>query len=384
MFGSMITRAALPFMAVLVLDAKPGQMAVLRLAEIVPAFLVGLVAGVWVDRLRRRPVLIAADLGRAVLLGTIPIVAFTAHVHIEQLYLVAIGASALTVFFDVADQSFLPALVARAQLLDANSKLAASASIAEIGGFGIAGWLVQLFTAPVAIAIDAVSFVVSAAFVTSIRTPEQRPPPRGESTNAWREMIDGLSALIADRSLLAIAVSTSLVEAAFGIVGTIYALYALRELGFQPGLLGLVFAVGGVSSLTAALVARQVTSRLGIGPSMIVGLVLASVGIALLPLAHDAGSVALLLLIAQQLIGDGGATLFEINQTSLRQSIAPAAMLGRINAGTRFAALGGTLIGTVLGGVLGQTAGYRPTLILGAIVMFGAALIALASPIRRR
>jgi MFS family permease len=383
MFGSMISRAALPFMAVLVLNAKPGQMAVLRLSEIVPAFLIGLVAGVWVDRLRRRPVLIAADLGRAVLLGTIPVVAFTAHVRIEQLYLVAIGASALTVFFDVADQSFLPALVAGPQLLDANSKLAATASIAEVGGFGIAGWLVQLFTAPVAIAIDAVSFVVSAVFVASIRTEEQ-PVSRAEPVSAWREMIDGISALVADRSLLTIAVSAALMEASFGIVGTIYALYALRELGFAPGLLGLVFAVGGVSSLVAAMLARRVNRRFGMGPSMIGGLVLAGIGVILLPLARGAGLGALLLLVAQQLIGDGGATLFEIDQTSLRQSIAPPHMLGRINAGTRFVALGATLVGAVLGGILGQTAGYRATLIVGALAMFAAALVVLGSPIRHR
>jgi MFS family permease len=383
-FGSMITRAALPFMAILVLDATPGQMAILRAADIVPAFVIGLVAGVWVDRLRRRPLMIAADLGRAILLGSIPLVAFTGRVHIEQVYLVAAGAGALTVFFDVADQSYLPAVVGRERLLDANSKLAASASIAEVGGFGIAGWLVQLFTAPAAIAIDAVSFVVSAAFVTRIGTPEPRTPPPTERPSVWREMVDGLSALTTDRSLLALAASVALVEGAFGIVGTIYSLYALRALGFQPGLLGLVFAVGGISSLLAALVGPRVARRLGIGPTMIGGLVLAGIGLLFLPLARGAGVAALLLLIAQQVVGDGGATVYEINQSSLRQSIAPAPLLGRINAGTRFGALGATLLGTALGGIVGQTAGYRPTLIVGALAMFGGALVLLRSPIARR
>ena len=381
-FGSMISRVAVPFMAILVLNASPGQIAVLQGANILPAFLIGLVAGVWVDRLRRRPLLIAADLGRAVLLGSIPVLAVVGRLHIEQVYVVAIAVSLLTVLFDVAEQSYLPTVVARDHLLDANSKLAATASIAEVGGFGVAGWLVQLFTAPVAIAIDAASFVVSAAFLSGIRTPEPRSDPQaGGSTNVWREMIDGLKTLAADRSLRGLALSVALLEFSFGIVGTVYALYALRELGFEPGLLGLVFAVGGISSLVAALVAQRVTRRLGTGRTMVTGLVLAGVGILFLSFARGAGLAALVLLVAQQVVGDGGATIFEINQSSLRQTIAPTALLGRINAGTRFGALGATLLGTALGGILGQTAGYRPALIVGALAMFAGALVVARSPI---
>ena len=371
-------------MAILVLNATPGQIALLRAADLVPGFLIGLVAGVWVDRLRRRPVMIAADLGRALLLGSIPLVAFTGHVRIEQFYIVALVASMLTVFFDVAEQSYIPAVVGRERLLDANSKLAATQSIAEVGAFGIAGWLVQLFTAPIAIAIDAVTFVASAAFVTTIRSPEPPPAPRTERRSIWREMIEGLSALRADRSLRAIALSAAALECSFGIVGTVYALYALRELGFMPGLLGLVYAVGGVSSLSAAMLAGRLTRRFGIGPTMIAGLVLGGIGILFMPLAHGVGIVALLLLLAQQVVGDGGATIYAINETSLRQTIAPALLLGRINAGTRFAALGATLLGTVAGAVLAQTAGYRPTLVVGALAMFAGALVILHSPVGLR
>lgn len=371
-------------MAILVLNATPGQIAILRVADLVPGFLVGLVAGVWIDRLRRRPIMIVADLGRASLLGSIPLVAFTSHARIEQLYAVAVLASLLTVFFDVAEQSYIPAVVGRERLLDANSKLAATQSIAEVGGFGIAGWLVQLFTAPVAIAIDAATFVVSAVFVATIRTPEPPPAARTEPRGVWREMIEGLSALRADRSLRAVVLSVAAFECSFGIVGTVYALYALRELGFMPGLLGLVYAVGGVSSLSAAVLAGRVTRRFGIGPTMIGGLALAAVGILFMPLARGAGIVALLLLLAQQVVGDGGATIYEINQTSLRQMIAPGPLLGRINAGTRFAALGATLIGTVAGAVLAQTVGYRPTLVLGALVMLAGTLVIAWSPVGRR
>jgi MFS family permease len=371
-------------MAILVLNATPGQIAILRAADLVPGFLLGLVAGVWVDRLRRRPVMITADLGRALLLGSIPLVAFTSHARIEQLYIVALLVSLLTVFFDVAEQSYIPAVVGSERLLDANSKLSATQSIAEVGGFGIAGWLVQLFTAPIAIGIDAVTFVVSAVFVWTIPTPEPQPEPRTQPRSVWYEMIEGLSALRADASLRAIALSVAAFECTFGIVGTIYSLYALRELGFLPGLLGLVYAVGGVSSLSAAVVAGRVTRRFGVGATMIVGLVLASIGILFMPLARGAGIVALLLLLAQQVVGDGGATIYEINQTSLRQAIAPAALLGRINAGIRVAALGATLFGTVVGAVLAQTAGYRPALVVGALVMLAGALVILRSPVRHR
>jgi MFS family permease len=383
-FGSLITRAALPFMAILVLNATPGQIAILRAADLVPGFLIGLVAGVWVDRLRRRPVMIAADLGRAALLGSIPLVAFTSHARIEQLYIVAALASLLTVFFDVAEQSYIPAVVGRDQLIDANSRLTATQSIAEVGGFGIAGWLVQLFTAPIAIAIDAVTFLLSAVFVTTIRTPEPPPAPRAEPRGVWREMLVGLAVLRGDPSLRAIALSVAAFECAFGIVGTVYALYALRELGFMPGLLGLVFAVGGVSSLAGAVLASRVTRRFGIGPAMIGGLLLATIGVLFMPLARGAGAVALLLLLAQQVVGDGGATIYEINATSLRQAIAPAAILGRINAGIRFAALGATLLGTVAGALLAQAAGYRPTLVLGALAMLAGALVILRSPVGHR
>jgi len=371
-------------MAILVLNASAGQIAVLLAADLVPGFLIGLVAGVWIDRLRRRPVMIAADVGRALLLGSIPLVAVTGHVRIEQLYAVAVLVSMLTVLFDVAEQSYIPAVVGRDRLVDANSKLAATQSIAEVGAFGIAGWLVQLFTAPVAIAIDALSFIASAGLAGTIRTAEFRAIATGERRGVWREMLDGLQALNGDRSLRAITLSVGAMYGAFGMVGTVYSLYALRELGFRPGLLGLVFAVGGVSSLTAAMLAGRLTRRFGVGPTMVGGLLLAALGILFLPLARGAGLAALVLLVAQQTVGDGGATIYEINQSSLRQAIAPPQLLGRINAGSRLAVLGGTLLGTVFGGVLGQAIGIRPTLIVAALTMVLGAAVVLRSPMPAR
>jgi predicted MFS family arabinose efflux permease len=382
MFGSLITRAALPFLAILVLHASAAQIAGLTLASILPGFLIGLVAGVGIDRLRRRPVMILADVGRALALGAIPILAVTGHLGLIALYAVAVVASALTVFFDVAEVSYIPSVVGAGQLGDANSRLAATQSVAEISAFGIAGWLVQWFTAPLAIAIDAVTFLVSGGLVATISSPEpSTTEPRQPARGVWNEMLAGLAALRHDRSLTTICLSVSAMECAYGIIGTVYALFALRELGFQPGLLGMIYAIGGVSSLAASVYAGRINRRIGMARVMGLGLALAAVGTLLLPIARGAGIVALLLLIGQQLVGDGGGTIAEINQTTLRQSLAPPALLGRINAGTRVATLGATLFGTALGGALGQTLGYRLTIVIGALVMLLGGIVVLRSPL---
>jgi MFS family permease len=189
--------------------------------------------------------------------------------------------------------------------------------------------------------------------------------------------------LARDRTLRAIAGAFAALDFSFGIVGTVISLYALRELGFTPGPLGLIFAVGGASSLLAALFARRLTSRLGIGRTMIGGLLLTAVGILLLPLAHGAGILAFALLIGQQVIGDGGATIFEINQSSLRQKLAPARALGRINAATRSAGLGTTLVGIAVGALLAQSSGYRIALLTGAAATLLGALVLMSDPYLR-
>ena len=379
-FGSLITRPALPFLAILVLNATPAQIGILRAAEHVPGFLLGLVAGVVIDRFRRRPLLIAADVGRAIVLGSIPLVAFTGHIRIEQLYLVALLASLLTVFFDIGYESYLPAVIPKARLFEANGKVAASQSVAEVSAFGIAGWLVQIFTAPVAILIDAITFVASAGFIATIRAPERSAAPVAASAGFIRDVRDGLGILARDPTLRAIAMAFAALEFSFGVVGTIISLYALRELGFSPGPLGLIFAVGGVTSLLAALLARRITIRLGVGTTMFAGMLLTGLGTLLLPVAHGAGLLAFTLLVGQQVVGDGGATLFEINQSSVRQTLAPPHALGRLNAATRSAGLGTTLLGIAVGALLAQGSGYRTALLTAAAATLIGAFVLLSAP----
>ena len=197
-FGSLISRIALPLVAILTLGAGPIEVAVLRSMD-VAALVVGLVAGAWVDRLRRRPVLIWADLGRAVLLGSIPVSFVLGTLALWQLIAVAALAAVLTTFFDAADNAYLPTIVERERLVEANSALAASASVAEFAGFGISGFLVQLLTGPLTILIDAVTYLISAVLLLSVRREEAPPPPRSEREPVLDEIRHGLRSCAATR-----------------------------------------------------------------------------------------------------------------------------------------------------------------------------------------
>ncbi len=382
-FGSLIGGTALPFTAILLLKATPLQMGLLAAAGLAPGFVAGLFAGVWVDRLRRRPILIAADVGRAVLLATIPLAAFLHQLHITQLYGVAFLISILTIFFDVAYQSYLPALVGREEIIAGNSKLSASASVAEFSGFGIAGWLVQIFTAPIAVLLDAISFLVSATAVSLIRTPEERIVTQEERHDMWYEIVAGLHEVLQSPILRAIAGCTLIKQLGGGMVGTVILLYTNRELGFSPGVLGMIFGVGGLSAFIGSLVTPYVTTKLGIGRASSYSLLAASCLGFLNPLAHGATLLAALLLLTPQLLGDGFHTIYEINTLSLRQVLAPAQLLGRVNASMQFISQGALLAGSLLGGVLGNLIGLRPTLVLAFGTGLVAALWLLVSPVRR-
>ena len=381
-FGSLVGRTALPFTAILVLDAGPLQIALLSAAELIPAFLSGPFVGVWVDRLRRRPIMIFADIGRFALLGTIPLAHLFDALTMGQLYAVAFFVGILTISFDVAYLSYLPTIVNKDQLLEGNSKLAASSSIAEIGGFSLSGWLVQLITGPVTILIDAVSFLFSAAFVAAIRAPEPPPAPAEERASVREEFTEGVRFLVRDPILRPVAAATVTLELSWRLFGAVFLVFVTKDLGFHPGLLGMTFAVGGVSSFFGALLARRSAGRFGLGPSMWGGLMLMSVSMLFVPLAQGATVLAVVLLVAQQLVGDGGATVFEINQISLRQSVTPERMLGRVNAAIRLTSLAAMLIGSLIGGVMGETLGLRPTLVAGAAATFAAALCIIVSPAR--
>ena len=380
-FGSLIGRTALHFTAILVLDARPYEIALLLAMGIVPELIVAPVVGVWVDRLRRRPIMISADLGRAALLASIPATYAFDALTMEQLYVVAFLTGILSMWFGVAYQSYLPSLVQREELLEGNSKLTASDSVAEVGAFGAAGWLVQVFTGPIAILIDAVSFLFSAFFIGRIKKTESPPAPEEERTGMLREAREGIQAILGNRFLKATIVSECLNHFAFGMFGAAFGLYVIRVLDFQPGVLGMIYAVGGVSSLVGALFAARMASRVGVGPAMISGLAVIGASMLLVPLAPEGAIIPAAFLIAQQ-FGDGGFVVYSINEVTLRQTIAPGRLLGRVNAGFEICAHGVLLLGILAGGALGETLGLRGTLAIGAGAMLVAALWLAASPVR--
>ena len=380
-FGSMVGGAAMSFTAILVLRATPFQLGLLNAMELAPGFLGGLVAGAWVDRLRRRPLLIGADLGRAVVLATIPLAAVLGILHIEQLYGVAILVSLLSLVFDVAYQTYLPSLVRKEDVLEGNSKLSASSAVAEVGGFSIAGWLVQLLTAPFAILIDAISFLFSALTLGLIRAREPAPVP-SESPHLGREIGEGLREVLHHPLLRASAAALLIHSISSGIYGALVVLYMNQGLGFEPGVLGLIWAVGGASSFIGASQAPRLTRRLGVGPAMILGLALFGIAESLIPLAVGAGLISVVLLVAQQL-GDGFYIFYDINLLSLRQGLVGERILGRVNATFQFISLGALLAGSLLGGLLGGVIGVRLVLAIAAGGMFLAAGVLAFSPLRR-
>ncbi|MCI0776588.1 MAG: MFS transporter [Chloroflexi bacterium] len=379
-FGSLVGGAALQFTAILVLDAAPLQLAALAASTLVPGFLFGLVAGVWVDRLRRRPIMIAADIGRALVLASIPLAWAFDVLHMEHLYVVAFFTGTFTFLFDVAYRSYLPTLIQRDELIEANSKLTASSAATEVGGFGVAGWLVQLITGPLTILVDAVSFIVSALFLHSIKAPEAMPAIE-ERSSVLREVVEGLQVVVRDPLLRATAISSITLDFSMRIFGTVVLLYMIQDLGFGPGVLGMIFAVGGVSSLLGSVVAARAGRTLGLGRVMVLGLVVFGLSQLLIPIAQGPMAVVAMFLIVQQ-FGDGAYVVREISEMSLRQAITPEPFLGRQNASFQFGGIAAMLVGTLVGGVLGEVIGLRWTLVVGAGGTFVSAFWLLVSQVR--
>jgi MFS family permease len=272
-FGSLITRTALPFAAILVLQAGPLEISAIRAAEQIAALIIGLAAGAWVDRLRRRPIMIWSDLGRAVLLGSIPVAFVLGILGMPQLIVVAFAAAILSTFFDVADRSYLPTIIGRERLVAANSALTATGSIAEFSAFGIGGFLIQLFKAPIAIAIDAVSFVVSAILLATIRRKEPPPTPVANREPVLREIRDGMRIVSRSPMLRALALAHGGTHILWGIFGTSYLLFATNELNLGPAAIGIIAGVGGIGSLAGSFAAPILSRRLGVGRSILFGMV---------------------------------------------------------------------------------------------------------------
>ncbi len=381
--GSQVTLMALPLTAILLLQATPMQVGLLTAAGYLPFLVVGLPAGVWVDRMRRRPILIAADLGRTLLLLAIPAAYALDVLRLWMLYPIAFFTGILSLFFDVAHQSYLPSLVSREQLAEGNAKLEISFSGSQLFGPGLGGVLVQILTAPFAILADAISYLVSALLILMIRRPE--PPPashEGAAAGLGAQIREGLRYVLGHKLLRPIALTTGIGNLfdLYGMVAAILTLYAVRELELSPAALGGVLAAANAGSLLAATVNGRLISRFGVGPVLAVSSVIPGLAVLLLPLATPVTAVPILV-ISLGLAGFAIA-IYNVNQITLRQTVTPDAMQGRMNATIRFLIWGTLPIGTFLGGLLGGVIGLRPTLVIAGIGSTVASLPLILSSIR--
>ena len=386
-FGSLITRTALPFAAILVLDAGPLEISAIRSAELIAALFVGLVAGAWVDRLRRRPIMIWADLGRAALFITIPVTFVLGVLGLPQLLLVAFAAAVLSTFFDIADNAYLPTVVSRERLVSANSALTASGSVAEFSSFGIGGFLIEIFKAPVAILIDAVSFVVSALLLMTIRKKEPPPPPVADREPVLREIRDGMRIVWGSPVLRALTLSHGGTHILWGIFGTSYLLFAVNDLRLGPAAIGVIAALGGLGSLAGSALTPRLVRRFGIGQTILIGILGFTIGNALSPLAPAdfllmGISAGAFFLVAQQLFGDAFATAYEITEVSLVQASVENRVLGRVNATSSTFTTLLTLAGAVGGGIIAETWGLRAAFAVGLVGAVLSFVVVWFSPVR--
>lgn len=369
-FGSQIDDLALGLVAIVVLDASAFEVAVYGTVNFLPFILFTLPAGVWVDRLPRRPILIIGDLGRFVLLATIPIAYVADVLTLWQLYAVAFLGGVCTVFFDVAYQSYLPSLVDRDRIGEGNSKLEISRSSAQLGGPGIGGVLVELITAPYAVLVDALSFLASALFLVTIRKREERTPTladteTGKKPSLWTELKEGLRFVLGNPNLRAQAGCTATSNLFFSVTFSIFLVFLVREVELSPGVIGVLFSIGSVGSLLAAFTTTRITKRFGIGPTTIGAAFLNAPGMLLIALAPISFPIPF--------IAAGGILLgfvivvYNITQVTYRQAICPPRLQGRMNSVMRFIVWGTIPIGTLAGGALGSWVGLRETMVIGAV-----------------
>ena len=382
--GSVVTRTAVPLVALLVLGAGPFEMALLVVSASLAVLLVGLFAGAWVDRLRRRPLLIWADAIRAVLLFSIPAAYLAGALRIEYLYVVVFLEGSFGALFDVAYPAYVPSLIGVDRVLEGNSKLATSSSLAEIGGPGVAGGLVQLIGAPFAILVDAISFAVSAISLGLIRRPEPERPARVSTTPIRDEIVEGLRVVRRHPLLLPLVLRSVIAHVAGSFYGVLYTIYLIQDLHLSPLLLGVVVSAGGVGSLVGSFMASRVIGRLGFGPALIWTAIGASIVGVLTPLAGGPLALAVLMVFVPQLLGDGLQTIEGVAELSLIQGMVPDHILGRVNATLEVFSHGIAYpLGALLAAALASWIGVRAGIAIGWAGMAGSILLLVLSPLPR-
>ncbi len=373
-FGTLITKVALPIVAVLTLHANAAQVALIYAAQVVPTLAFGLAAGARADRVRRRPLLIAADAGRALALASVPLAAVFGALSMNLIYAVTLATSALSALFDIAYPAYLPGLVGEERLLEGNAKLGASMSIAEVAGFGLAGMLVQILTASGAILVDIATYVVSVVSLVLIRAREPAPQRQhgGEQGSMLarlrEEIIEGMRLTWRHPTRRALA-GVALVQAlCAGMLETALYIYILRDLHLSPAIMTATFGVGGAAAFLGATLTERVSQRLGMRRTLRLSALLGAAFALLIPLASGPLWLAVACLVGTQL-GDAGYTIYDIVQLTTLQRVSPSGALGRITASIRFAAGIATLAGLALGAALTPWLGARGDLFIATLGM---------------
>jgi MFS family permease len=380
-FGTQFTLLALPLVAIDVLHVSAFEVAALTTVEFLPFLLVSLPAGVWVDRLRRRPILVVGDLSRALLLVSVPVAYWTGHLSMAQLYVVGFLVGIATVFFDVAYQSYLPSLVERQQLIDGNAKLEISRAAAQLGGPGLAGIVIDFLRAPAALAFDAVSYVGSALFIFGIRKAESSVRTDAPRRRMREELREGLRYVLTHPFLKNIAACTALFNFWGNIGFAVLLVFARRELHLSPLAIGLAFTLSNVGPLLAAFNADRISTRFGVGRTIIGASIIGAPTFLVIPFAPE-GNAALAVLIPAFIIGGLSNVIYNVTQVSLRQAITPERLQGRMNSVMRFIVWGTIPLGSIIGGVLASSIGVKETLIVSGIGCFLPFLPVLFSPVR--
>lgn len=379
--GVQVVIIALPLTAAQTLGADASQMGILGAAQTIPALFFGLFAGAWTDRLRRKPLLIVTNLARVVCLGTIPLTAAFGMLSLLQVYIVAFLTGSVGVFFMVAYQAFLPTLVSKQALVEGNSKLRISESLAQISGSSAGGLLAQLITAPFALLVGALSPLASVVCLCLIRTPELTPKRDGRNTSIGTEVVEGLNYVKSDRTLRGMA-CVGVANAFFeSMLAALYILFITRDIGVSPGLVGAILALGGPVALLSALVTNRSVERFGIGTVLISALTLNASGVALLTTVNSSLGIAIPLLFAARTINIASSAAYSISTFSLVQLLPPAELRGRVNATIRVFSWTSAAFGALIGGSIGQVFGLHTVFVIAAIGMLLIPVALLRSPI---
>jgi MFS family permease len=379
-FTGPITDLALPTVAILTIQVSAFQLGVINSLGFIAFPTLGLFVGVWMDRIRRRMVMIVVNLIEVATLATVPAAFLLGILGLYQLYAVSLIMGTCALFFDVAYQSYLPSLVNKEDVVEGNQKLETSESAAQVVGPSIASAMMQLFGAALSLTADAFGTLIAALMLVWIRKPEPHPEHSSADREGhfFAEMKEGIRVITGNKLLWTQAGCTGTYNLGANIFGVAILLYAYRILGISKGVIGIIFSIGAVGFLLGALISSAVTERLGLGRTI----ALASAcgfGLLIAPIAR--GSLAVLIIGAAYFIAGLGTPIYNINQVSLRQVITPNRFQGRMNATMRTIVWGTIPVGALLGGILSTSLGIVPTLTVGGLISGGSFLWIALGPI---